>query len=211
MGTFFTDEAKRRIVEAVRDVESKSCAEIVVSVRARSDEYREIDLLAGVIAAMITLAVLMYHPAELDENLMPVETFMAFAVTSIVVNKIAPLKRLLLPKKKRDERTRTVARAQFVEQGISCTRDRSGILVFVSELERAVCVVPDVGIDASKLGEGWNRCVAALEQAVAKLDLGAFVTALTSLGPVLEEKYPRRPDDVNELPDAPLFETEKKS
>lgn len=211
MGTFFTDEAKRKIVEAVRDVESKSCAEIVVSVRARSDEYREIDLVAGVLAAIVTLAILMYHPAELDEDLMPVETLLAFVVVSIVVNKVAPLKRLLLPKKKRDERTLTAARAQFVEQGISCTRDRSGILVFVSELERAVCVVPDVGIDASKLGDGWNRCVTALQQAVAKLDLGAFVTALASLGPVLEEKYPRRPDDVNELPDAPLFGPEAKS
>jgi putative membrane protein len=205
MGTFFTDEAKRRIVEAVRDVESKSSAEIVVSVRARSDEYREIDLVAGVLAAILTLAVLMYHPAELDEDLMPVETLLAFVLVSIVVNKVAPLKRLLLPKRRRDERTLTAARAQFVEQGISCTRDRSGILVFVSELERTVCVVPDVGIDASKLGDGWNRCVTALQQAVAKLDLGAFVTALASFGPVLAQKYPRRPDDVNELPDAPLF------
>jgi putative membrane protein len=211
VGTFFTDEAKRKIVEAVRDVESKSRAEIVVSVRARSDDYREIDLVAGVLAAVLTLAILMYHPAPLDEHLMPIETLLAFVVVSIVVNKVAPLKRLLLPKKKRAERTLTAARAQFVEQGISCTRDRSGILVFVSELERAVCVVPDIGIDASKLGDDWNRCVTALQQAVAKLDLGAFVTALSSLGPVLEAKYPRRHDDVNELPDAPLFGTEARS
>lgn len=203
--TFFTDEAKTKIVGAVRDVESRSSAEIVVSVRARSDDYREIDLIAGLLLATITLVVLMYHPAELDEDLMPVETLVAFVLGSILVNKIAPLKRAVISKKRRADRTLTAARAQFVEQGISCTRDRSGILVFVSELERAVCVVPDVGIDAGKLGDGWKACLALLEKAAAELDVAAFTTALAALGPVLAEKYPRREDDVNELPDAPIM------
>ncbi|MBX3198379.1 MAG: hypothetical protein KF894_09635 [Labilithrix sp.] len=203
MSSFFSDEAKDRIVEAVRDVESKSSAEIVVTVRARSDDYREVELVAGLVAAAVTLGLLIYHPAELDEDLMPLETVAAFAVVMSIVNRVGALKRALLPRKKRDARTLMAARAQFVEQGVSCTRDRSGILVFVSELERAVRVVPDVGIDAAKLGDGWKTCVEHLEGAVRSLDPTAFATALASLGPVLETRYPRREDDVNELPDAP--------
>ncbi len=205
-GTFFTEDAQSRIALAVQDVESKSSAEIVVSVRARSDDYREVDLVVGLLLAVLTLAVLMYHPAELDEDLMPIETLLAFVVGSFVVNKVGPLKRLLLSKKRREGRTLTEARSLFVEQGVSCTRDRSGILVFVSELERTVCVVPDVGIDPEKLGDGWKERIAALEQAVAALDIGAFAVALKALGPLLETKYPRREDDVNELPDSPIME-----
>ena len=203
---FFEEDAKTKIVQAVRDVESKSSAEIVVSVRARSDDYREVDLLAGALLALITLAVLMYHPAELDEDLMPVETVAAFVIGSILVNKIGALKRALTMKKRRSERTTTAARAHFVEAGISRTRDRSGILVFVSVLERTVCVVPDVGIDTEKLGDGWKARVAALEAATSALDVSAFASALATLGPLLGEAYPRREDDVNELPDAPLME-----
>src|SRR5262249_29242485 len=141
---------RNKITLAVQDVESKTSAEIVVSVKARSDDYREVDLTVGLLLAAITLVVLIYHPAELDEDLMPVETLAAFAVGSILVNKVGALKRALMSKKRKREQTQKSARAQFVEQGISCTRDRSGILVFVSELERAVCVVPDVGIDPKK-------------------------------------------------------------
>ncbi|MCW5834059.1 MAG: hypothetical protein KIS78_16790 [Labilithrix sp.] len=203
MSSFFSDEAKSKIVEAVREVESKSSAEIVVTVRGRSDDYREVDLVAGLVAAAITLGLLIYHPAELDEDLMPLETVAAFALVALIVSRVGAIKRALLPRSKRDARTWMAARAQFVEQGVSCTRDRSGILVFVSELERAVRIVPDVGIDAAKLGDGWKACVERLEGAVRSRDPGAFAAALASLGPVLEAKYPRREDDVNELPDAP--------
>ncbi|MBX3223503.1 MAG: hypothetical protein KF795_23520 [Labilithrix sp.] len=203
MSSFFSDQAKDRIVEAVRDVESKSSAEIVVTVRGRSDDYREVDLVAGLVVAAITLGLLIYHPAELDEDLMPLETVAAFAIVTLIVSRVGAIKRALLPRKKRDARTLMAARAQFVEQGVSCTRDRSGILVFVSELERAVRVVPDVGIDTAKLGDGWKASVERLEDAVGALDPTAFAAALASLGPVLEAKYPRREDDVNELPDAP--------
>ncbi|MBX3213340.1 MAG: hypothetical protein KF850_14990 [Labilithrix sp.] len=203
MGSFFSDEAKDRIVGAVRDVESKSSAEIVVTVRGQSDDYREVELVAGLVVAAVTLGLLIYHPAELDEDLMPLETVAAFAIVTLIVNRVGALKRALLPRRRRDARTLMAARAQFVEQGVSCTRDRSGILVFVSELERAVRVVPDVGIDPAKLGEGWSACVERLESAVRSLDPTAFAAALASLGPVLETRYPRREDDVNELPDAP--------
>jgi putative membrane protein len=204
--TFFADEARRRIVEAVQAVESKSSAEIVVSVRTRSDDYREVDLVAGVLLAIATLAVLIYHPAELDENFMPIETLAAFAVGSVLVNKLPGLKRVLTPGKKKRARTLAAARAHFVEAGISRTRDRSGILVFVSELERAVCVVPDIGIDESRLGDAWKSRLAELETAGSSLEPAAFATALSALAPVLGAMYPRRDDDVNELADAPLVE-----
>lgn len=206
-GSFFTEDAKRRIALAVQDVESKSSAEIVVSVRGRSDDYREVDLAFGLVLAVTTLALLMYHPAELDADLMPVETLLAFVIGSFLANKVGALKRLLLSKKRRDSRTLSEARALFVEQGISCTRDRSGILVFVSELEQAVCVVPDVGIDAEKLGPSWKERIAGLEKAAVARDIGAFASALTAFGPVLGDAYPRREDDVNELPDSPIMET----
>lgn len=201
--SFFTPEAKTKIVEAVKSVESKSSAEIVVALRERSDDYREVDLFVAALATLATLAALIYHPAELDENVMPLEALAAFVIVSLVVNKVGPLKQKLTPKKRKTDRTRIAARAHFVDAGISRTRDRSGILVFVSELERQVHIVPDIGIDPEKV-EGWRGVVEKLEAAVVGLDLGAFATALDSLGPLLEKPYPRRPDDTNELPDEPM-------
>lgn len=200
--SFFTEEAKARIVKAVQDVESKSSAEIVVSVRGRSDDYRDIDVTAGVLVAIVVLALLIYHPAELDEDLMPVETLLAFVLGSLLVNKVPALKRALLSKTHARKRAETMARAQFVEGGVGSTKGRSGILVFVSELERLVCVVPDVGIDPARLGDAWKKALADLDAAAT--DLAAFTHALTALGPVLAAAYPRAEDDENELPDMVL-------
>jgi putative membrane protein len=203
--TFLTEDAKRRIVEAVQDVESKSSAEIVVSVRDRSDDYRDVDLLAGVCLAVVTIFVLIYVPAELDENLMPLETLLGFVVGSLLVGKIRPLKRVLLSRKRAAQRAIVEARAHFVEAGVSRTRDRSGILIFVSQLERAVCVVADIGIDERTMGDAWTAKLAGLRAAAEREDVAAFAAALKELGPLLGAAYPRREDDINELPDAPLF------
>lgn len=207
MAASFLDEAaKTKIVHAVREVESKTSAEIVVSVRARSGDYRDVDLTAGLVAAFFVLATVIYHPAELDEDLWLFEVLLAFAIVSLLVNKVPAIKRRLLSKKRQAGQTLTEARAHFVEAGISRTRDRTGISIFVSQLERTVIVITDVGIDPAKLGQAWEALVGDLERAAARLDVEAFVQALAAMGPVLGAVYPRRDDDDNELPDAPMLE-----
>jgi len=207
VASFFTDDAKKAITQAVKAVELKSSAEIVVTVRMRSDDYRDIDLRAGAVSALVTIFTLVFHPAELWDDLIPVGVLLAFVATAILVGKIPALKRTLVPRRRMVDRALQCARAHFVEQGVSRTRDRSGILVYVSLLERVACVVPDIGIDESKLGEGWIHKLRALEMAVQKEDPQAFAAALAEIGPVLEGPYPVRPDDINELPDAPDMST----
>jgi uncharacterized membrane protein len=73
--------------------------------------------------------------------------------------------------------------------------------VLVSTFERTAMVVADIGVDTRALGEPWAAAVARIEKAAAALDLDGFVTALTSLGPMLGAAMPHQPDDVNELPD----------
>lgn len=204
---FLSDDAKKKVVTAVQDVEAKSSAEIVVSVRGRCDDYRDVDLRAGLIAAILTIFALIYHPAEIDENLMPLETLVAFVIVSLLVSRVGSLKRLLLPAARTRARALEAARAHFVEAGISRTRDRSGILIFVSLLEKHVTVVADTGIDEKRLGAAWTAKVAELDRACAAMNVDAFAAALTGIGPILGAAYPRREDDVNELPDAPLFAT----
>ncbi len=203
MASFFTSEAKKVITGAVKSVESKSSAEIVVTVRQQSDEYRDVALTMGAVTSLVTLFALFFHPADMWDDLIPVGALFAFVITTVLVSKITPLKRMLVSRRRMVERSLQCARAHFVEQGVSVTRDRSGILVYVSLLERTACVVVDVGIDQSKLGEAWLLKLRALEKAVEAEDPPAFAAALTEIGPLLEGPYPRREDDVNELPDAP--------
>ena len=90
----------------------------------------------------------------------------------------------------------------FIDLGISKTRDRNGILVFVAAFEQRVEVVSDVGVDTARVGAAWTDACSALLKSmkpIPRLDL--FLTALRSLGPALGAAMPRKADDVNELPD----------
>ena len=89
---FFQEATKSAVTSAVKDIEAKTSAEVVVSVRAQSDAYRDVDILAGFALAMFTLAFLIYAPMAFDENLMPLETLVAFVVGSLAVSKIGALK-----------------------------------------------------------------------------------------------------------------------
>lgn len=205
---FFSNSTKNLVVSAVKDIESKTSAEVVVSVRAQVDPYRDVDLLWGAISGIVAFVVLLFIPIELDEYLFPLEALIVFVAVSLFVSKVTSVKRALLSAKRRAARVLEAARAHFVEAGIDRTRDRTGILVFVSLLENEVTILPDRGIDAGAVGAPWEATLTALRASVAVGDPEAFAKALRGLGDPLGALYPRKQDDENELPDAPNMGTE---
>ncbi|HEY8038826.1 MAG TPA: hypothetical protein VIF15_03500 [Polyangiaceae bacterium] len=197
---FFTEAAKKGVTEAVQDVESRTAAEVVVVVHRTSGAWREVDLAAGAVVAFAVLLLVLFHPRPIPVAVMPLDVALAFVAGAVLCAYLGPLKRALLPRRRVDAVVRASARAAFVDQGISRTRGRTGVLVYVSTFERRVDVVADVGVDAGAL-DGPTRALAA---AVAHPRLDAFLDALRTLGPALAPSLPRAADDVNELPDAPV-------
>jgi putative membrane protein len=204
MGTeaWLTQDARRTVRDLVRAIEAKTSAEIVVTVRAQSATYREIDLAVGAAFAFAALAVYVYFPFTFYDDLAPIGIALCFAAGAIVSSVLVPLKRLFLGQKKRRESVRNAARVAFYDQGIAGTRARTGVLVFVSLLEREVEVVADSGVAVNDMGTRWTENVAKLEAALRKTTgLESFTASLGALGEALAEKMPVGADDVNELPD----------
>jgi putative membrane protein len=199
---FFTSAARQRVTEAVVDVESRTAAEIVVFVRRTSNTWRQVDLAVGATVSFGVLLLLLFHPRPIAVEAMPIDVVLAFLGGAVLCANIEPFKRVLLPHKRVTAQVRALAREAFVDQGVSRTRGRTGILVYVSTFERRVELVADIGVD-SKLIEGP---VLALTRSIAGgPDLDAFLDALRTLGPALSASLPRAADDVNELPDAPVM------
>jgi len=199
---FYTDAARKQVTEAVAHVESQTAAELVVVVHRVSSPWREVDLAVGAAAAFGVLLLVLFHPKPIPVVAIPVDVALAFAAGALLCASLSPVKRLLLPRRRVEAQVRACARAAFVEQGVSRTRGRTGVLVYVSTFERRVEVVADIGVDA-KILEGPSQ---ALSAAVARgADFDSFVEGLRALGPALAGCLPRADDDVNELPDAPVI------
>jgi len=195
-------KAKEEVVRVVRELEAKTSAEIVVTVRAVSGHYRHTDWLVGSLFAFAALCVFLFHPAPFDDDVVPFEVLFAFALGAFVSVYVAPLRRALTSRRLMESDVKRAARAAFVDLGVSRTSGRTGLLVYVSTFERRVEIVADIGLDAASLGGALGEARRSLEAALgASSPLEALVAGLRALGAALADKLPRAADDVNELPD----------
>jgi putative membrane protein len=198
----FSDELKAKVADAVRAVEAVSSAEVVVAVRRRSSRYREADYLWGFVGALLTLLALLYLPQEFALHWMVPDIVLGFALGTLLSSRWSALRRLLVPAARMRASVERAAKVAFVDLGIARTTGRTGILIYVSVLERLVEVVADVGVLGAKPGKPWDEALARLRGALRGGAAGEqLLGALAALGPTLHDVLPRAEDDVNELPD----------
>lgn len=117
---------------------------------------------------------------------------------------IPPVRRLLTPKGLKRLRVRRRAAEQFVAKNLHLTRDRTGVLIFVSLGERMAELIADEGIAEHVGAHVWDQAMAALTDGLrhGRVEHG-FEACVRMCGDVLADKFPARPDDnPNELPDA---------
>lgn len=202
---FYTEQTKGAVINAVSAVELRTAAEVVVTLRNKAGEYRQADYACGALAAFFTLLVLLFYPRSFSTLAMPFDVLAVFAISSLACANSPPLRRLFTTRHYRERQVSTAARAAFVELGTSRTRNRTGILIFVSMLEREVAIVADIGVDTRALGRNWLAAVAALEESVANGNASAFVFALGAMAAPLEALLPRGEDDADELDNTPTF------
>ena len=90
----------------------------------------------------------------------------------------------------------------FEELGMHRTKDRNGVLIYVSVAERRAAVVGDAGINA-RLPDGyWNETLSViLEQFKADRYAEGLCMGVQRLGEQLRAHFPREADDRNELND----------
>lgn len=200
-------QARERLALAVKDVESRTGAEVVVALRLHSGDYAAADLRCAALAAFATLVALHLLPHPFADAAFVADTALFFLLTLVASRRSTLLRRLFTSTQSRSERVRTGALAAFMQQGVGRLPGRNGVLVYASQLERAVVVLPDIGLDVARLGGAWDAAVGRLERALTPaLDLDAFDAALRGLGPLLGRVLPRADGDVNELPDEAAVE-----
>lgn len=197
---FLTDESKAALSEAVRAVESCSSAELVVAVRPRAGSYLHADLIWGILAGLAALAVLLYSRWEFGLVWFLVDPLIAGALAGLAASRSDAMRRAFTRPPTRRARVEAAARATFVERRIHGTTGRTGVLLYVSVLEREAAFVVDLGVEALAATDAWKKAVSEIEEAVRHGEDGTAVAArLRDLSPLLGPALERSADDVDEL------------
>ena len=95
-----------------------------------------------------------------------------------------------------------LALAQFFAHNLQATRDRTGILIFVSAAEHYAEIVADEAIAAKVPQAAWDAIVKDLMEAARDGRLAeGYVQAAHAAGAILTEHFPAGQKNPNEIPD----------
>ena len=201
MARFLDDAARTAFKRAIETIEGASAAEVVVAMRRRSAAYRHANAIVGVACAFAGLAAMLYASHVFQLSSILVDPFVVGGLAAALVELLPHVKYALTRPTTRAEHVLRAARATFVERGVHHTIGRSGLLVYISWLERRIALVADAGLAAALPDGVLARAEADLTRAMPRGGTEVART-LEALAPEFARALPVGPDDVNELPDS---------
>lgn len=189
------------ITEAIHELERCSCAEVVVEVRARSGSYTHADARFASLLAFLALLFLLFSPWSFGPVWVAIDVALVWLAALLVRSDGA--RRLMTTRREREAAVRTAAAAAFHDRGVANTSGETGVLVYLSVLERRLELLADRGVLEAVPSLEWNRIAAEARARNATPEtLAEVVRALT---PLLERQLPVREGDVDELCNVPRF------
>jgi putative membrane protein len=115
---------------------------------------------------------------------------------------VEALKRLFIGLRRKEEAVSLRAERAFFERGLYKTKKNTGVLFFVSLLEKKVWVLADKGIYEKMDQETLNRFANEVSRGIKEgRACNALSQAIQEIGGYLSKHFPITPEDTNELPD----------
>lgn len=205
----FSAADRDRIAAAVRAAEGKTSGEIVPYVVERSDNYEDAAWRAALLfafAALGALVLLRRFTAFWFPDFLTIAFVIVVAsgVGFLSANLVPALTRIFAGRELLDLRVSQRAAEAFIAEEVFNTRDRTGILLFISLLERRVLVVGDAGINAKVQPAEWEDIVQQVANAIrAGHPAEGMIAAIQQCGVLLQKReVARRADDRDELADS---------
>jgi putative membrane protein len=205
----FSEQDLERIQKAVKAAESKISGEIVPVFVERSGSYEIANYRSAIVFAAIGFLMIIvldiYFPAFaiFDPFWIFITVTAAGILGGMLANYVDVIRKFFVSREYLDIATTRRAQAAFLSEEVFNTRQRTGIMIFISFFEHKVIVLADVGISKVVDQKDWDGLV---QNIIANIRQGKLVegteAAISRCGEILLEKgFVITPDDINELKD----------
>lgn len=216
----FSKEEIEKINKAAAKVESVSSGEVLTAVIKESSDYAFAELLFSLFCGFIYFLIALFFYNNINTTLEGLfwtpaawHTTAFFGSSTIlviglfyIISNIPGFDRLIVPKAVMAKNVHKRALLYFTESGAVNTKDRTGILFFVSLRERQVEIIADKGINDKVKPEYWQKIVEGLINSIKnKQAATGLEKAIAECTSILEKNFPVQADDVNELKDGIVF------
>ncbi len=190
-----------RIATAVKVAEQNTSGEIVPVILKQSDLYPAAHFRLSLVVG-ITFAIGCYYGYEFEDPI----TLLWFQLPGMLIGYllayIPQIKRAFSTGQELSEESYQRAVQVFHEHNVSMTRDRTGIMIFITLLERKVYIMADAGINQQVADDYWDQMVATLVESIKNgRAVEGLEEAIKECGNSLSSAFPRQSDDQNEISD----------
>jgi putative membrane protein len=184
-----TKEDRAAIAAAIRAAEQRTSGQIVCVLMRSSSEYFYVPVLWAALLALVTpWPLIMLTPWSVQRIFLLQIAVFALAV---LVLSWPRLRIALVPRTVRRARAHRAAIEQFLAHGLTATRDRTGVLIFVSLAERYARIIADEGIAAKVSNREWQEAIDALTAHMRDGRIAqGFIAAIERCGTVLAAHAP---------------------
>lgn len=195
------------LAAAVKALEARSCAEIVVEVRSRAGSYAFADWRFGSLLGLLGLIVLLFVPTHFRPISVVFDVAALIGIGVYLPKKVYALRRLMSSERERRALVRTLASSLFFERGVANTRGETGIVLLLCLLEGRIELIADRGVLAAVPALDWNRLVAKARGAEGA-NVAALISIVGELAELVACHLPPLDENPDELPTAPRFVVE---
>lgn len=204
---FFTKEELEKIKNTTHEVEAHTLGEVAVMVVDSSSSYLEAEVIGGLVfgSLLSLIATVLFFNSSLWLYI-PL-SFILFFPCSYIFKKMPALKAAFIGLRRKNNAVKERALRAFYEKGLYRTKQNTGVLFFISRLERKVWVLADKGINEEITQETLNRFALTVSQGIkAGRSCDALCEAIREAGKLLAKHFPVTSGDIDELSDEVLTE-----
>jgi putative membrane protein len=211
--SFLDADGAKKVDDAVVRAESRTSAEFVCVIATESGRYEGARALVGLVAALSGLAAAdavwsaasgpSSWPAFVPVAVQAAGVAGGFALGEFVAARARAMKRLFVSTREMEEEVARAAAAAFVRSRVATTKERTGVLVYVSLLERRIVVLFDEAARAAaKDGFASTLCASAVDGLKRGGRADVLVAFIDAVADELAPKLPPRGRAADELPNA---------
>ncbi|UZF91159.1 TPM domain-containing protein [Bosea sp. NBC_00550] len=193
------DDADRdAIAEAVRRAELQTAGEIVVVIDRAASSYRNVPVMMALTLALFVPWPLLSMTVMSAQRIFMVQLFCA----AVLLGALLWYGRggRFVPGFVKRRRAHEAALREFTARGLTRTKGRTGVLLYIALQERYAEVLADSGIDGLVAADTWRGIIEPLLAAAREDRLAeGLIKAVDGVGAVLAQHVPPLPGDVDEL------------
>lgn len=199
---YLNEQSLKKISDTVKEVEKSTSAELVPMVVKRSSTIGHIPLLLFFFLWIIFLVVIFtFNLSLFIFSYWSLFLYLVFSlIISITLSRMFFFQRILTSKQDQEDQVLMRAQLEFYQSNIKKTKSATGILLFLSLMERKAVVLADDTIAKKLPDEVWQEIIDIIIIGIKNKDMAQGICdALNKSKELLVPLFPIKSDDINEL------------